>query len=98
MRGDGVNPGYKEQGRRRSIPPTALPAPDIEIGLRHPVNYTLPREFMGMCDPVHNRHKKIAATGSLPWRLLRTEPFETAARSLRTNRIAVPRRIWPSAV
>src|ERR1700675_152009 len=34
----------KEQGRRRSIPPTALPAPDIKIGLRHPVNYRLPRE------------------------------------------------------
>jgi hypothetical protein len=28
----------KEQGRRRSITLTALPAPDIEIGLRHPVN------------------------------------------------------------
>src|SRR3982074_2133723 len=54
----------KEQGRRRSIPPTALPAPDIEIGLRHPVNCTMPRETAGVCDPVHNRHKKVAAG---PW-------------------------------
>jgi hypothetical protein len=27
----------KEQGRRRSMPSTTLPAPDIEIGSRHPV-------------------------------------------------------------
>src|SRR5450756_3046190 len=54
----------KEQGRRRSIPPTALPAPDIEIGLRHPVNCTLPRESTAVCDPVHNRHNKVAAG---PW-------------------------------
>ena len=27
----------KKQGRRRSIPSTTLPAPDIEIGSRHPV-------------------------------------------------------------
>ena len=32
----------KEQGRRRSITLTALPAPDIEIGLRHPVNAQCP--------------------------------------------------------
>jgi hypothetical protein len=38
-----------------------LPAPDIEIGLRHPVNCTLPRESAGVCDPVHNGHKKAAA-------------------------------------
>jgi hypothetical protein len=27
----------KKQGRRRSMPSTTLPAPDIEIGSRHPV-------------------------------------------------------------
>ena len=32
----------KEQGRRRSITPTALPAPDIEIGLRRPVSTACP--------------------------------------------------------
>lgn len=45
----------KKQGRRRSITPTALPAPDIEIGLRHPVNCMMPRNITGKCDPVHNR-------------------------------------------
>jgi hypothetical protein len=54
----------KEQGRRRSIPPTALPAPDIKIGFRHPVNCRLPREHPDKCDPVHNRRKKVAAG---PW-------------------------------
>src|SRR5664279_5040293 len=44
----------KKQGRRRSIPPTTLPAPDIEIGLRHPVKARLPRYFTGVCDAVHN--------------------------------------------
>ena len=48
----------KKQGRRRSMPPTALPAPDIEIGLRHPVNSLLPRERTGKCDPFHSRRKK----------------------------------------
>jgi len=38
---------------------TALPAPDIEIGSRHPVNLTLPREFTGACDPFHIRRKKM---------------------------------------
>jgi hypothetical protein len=50
----------KKQGRRRSIPPTTLPAPDIEIGSRHPVNYTLPRLRAGKCDPFHNRREKVA--------------------------------------
>jgi hypothetical protein len=38
-----VSEATKKQGRRRSIPPTTLPAPDIEIGSRHPVNSTLRR-------------------------------------------------------
>ena len=49
----------KEQGRRRSITLTALPAPDIEIGLRHPVNCTMPRVCTDICDPVHNQRKKV---------------------------------------
>jgi hypothetical protein len=35
-----AQPGFgrpKKQGRRRSMPSTTLPAPDIEIGSRHPV-------------------------------------------------------------
>jgi hypothetical protein len=55
----------KKQGRRRSMPPTALPAPDIEIGSRHPVKYRLPRESTGKCDPFHNRGKKVAANLSV---------------------------------
>src|ERR1700693_905838 len=56
-----ANRPQKEQGRRRSITLTALPAPDIEIGLRHPVNRTMPRNRTGICDPVHNRRKKVPA-------------------------------------
>jgi hypothetical protein len=55
-----IKPAREKQGRRRSIPPTTLPAPDIEIGLRHPVNYTMTDLGAGICDPVHNRHKKVA--------------------------------------
>ena len=47
------------------MPPTALPAPDIEIGLRHPVNYILARQFTDECDPFHNRRKKVPANLSL---------------------------------
>jgi hypothetical protein len=54
----GVKPVHKKQGRQRSMPPTTLPSPDIEIGSRHPVNYMLPRNRMGVCEPVHNRMKK----------------------------------------
>jgi hypothetical protein len=54
----------KKQGRRRSMPPTALPAPDIEIGSRHPVNHRLPRESTGKCDPFHNRGKKVPTNPS----------------------------------
>src|SRR6266851_2055504 len=38
-----ILPPRKEQGRQRSIPQTALPAPDIEIGLRRPVDAIMPR-------------------------------------------------------
>src|ERR1700738_1025234 len=50
---------HKKQGRRRSITLTALPAPDIEIGLRHPVNYSLARNRADECDPFHSRYKKL---------------------------------------
>jgi hypothetical protein len=49
----------KKQGRRRSITPTALPAPDMEIGLRHPVNCMMPGNITGICDPVHKRREKV---------------------------------------
>ena len=49
----------KKQGRRRSIPSTTLPAPDIEIGSRHPVNFRMPGIFAGMCEPVHKGGKKL---------------------------------------
>jgi hypothetical protein len=62
--GAGNSAARKEQGRRRSIPQTALPAPDIEIGLRRPVEAIMPRFQSGLCDPVHNRRKKVAAS---PW-------------------------------
>src|SRR5580704_17500546 len=39
----GAKTGHKEQGRRRSITLTALPAPDIGIGLRRPVSRTMTR-------------------------------------------------------
>src|SRR3981081_894942 len=57
----GGSGGRKEQGRRRSIPSTALPAPDIEIGLRHPVNCTMARESSDICDPIHNQCEKVQA-------------------------------------
>src|SRR3954467_8486679 len=49
----------KKQGRRRSIPSTTLPAPDIEIGSRHPVNFRMPGSLTGMCEPVHKGGKKL---------------------------------------
>jgi hypothetical protein len=42
-----------------------LPSPDIEIGLRHPVNLTMPRSFPDRCDLVHSRHKKVAGNPSM---------------------------------
>jgi len=56
---DGAAFQAKKQGRRRSIPSTTLPAPDIEIGSRHPVNYTMPGILAGMCEPVHKGGKKL---------------------------------------
>jgi hypothetical protein len=35
------------------MPPTTLPAPEIKIGLRLPVNCILPRIRAGKCEPVH---------------------------------------------
>jgi hypothetical protein len=52
----------KEQGRRRSITPSDLASPDIEIGSRRPVNYTFTRNFTDECDPFHNRHKKVSVS------------------------------------
>jgi hypothetical protein len=65
----------KKQGRRRSMPPTTLPAPDIEIGLRHPVNCILQRKNTGACDPVHIPRKKycdffLVAESAQQWRFL----------------------------
>jgi len=35
-----------------------LPAPEIKIGYRLPVNYTMPRICPGKCELVHKRHQK----------------------------------------
>jgi hypothetical protein len=51
--------GHKKQGRRRNIPSTTLPAPDIEIGSRHPVNYRMTGILTGICEPVHKCGKKL---------------------------------------
>jgi hypothetical protein len=50
----------KKQGRRRSIPSTTLPAPDIEIGSRRPVNQDCPGR--AQADVIHFtiRLKKVA--------------------------------------
>ena len=58
----------KKQGRRRSIPSTTLPAPDIEIGSRHPVNCSMQRIRTGICEPVHTRRTKLAGVMSCFWR------------------------------
>src|SRR5882672_6831724 len=52
----------KKQGRRRSITPSGLASPDIEIGSRRPVNCTLTQKFTDRCDPFHNRHKKVSVS------------------------------------
>jgi hypothetical protein len=39
----------------------ALPCPDIEIGLRRPVNRRVHGRGAGRRDPLHIRHKKIPA-------------------------------------
>jgi len=51
--------GTKKQGRRRSIPSTTLPAPDIEIGSRHPVKCTLQGISTDKYETVHTRLEKI---------------------------------------
>jgi hypothetical protein len=56
---NGAKNRAKKQGRRRSIPSTTLPAPDIEIGSRHPVNFRMPGILTGMCEPVHKGGKKL---------------------------------------
>jgi hypothetical protein len=70
--------GHKKQGRRRSITPNGLASPDIEIGSRRPVNYTLTRNSTVRCDPFHNWQKSFgwhfprrddrAATGTMVFR------------------------------
>jgi hypothetical protein len=49
----------KKQGRRRNITPSGLASPDIEIGSRRPVNYTLTRNSTVGCDPLHNWQKSF---------------------------------------
>jgi len=82
----------KEQGRRRSIPSTTLPAPDIEIGSRHPVNYRMPANLTGICEPVHTRRTKLAkprrCCGRAP--LGRRQPVANDPRRLRPEQ-AKPR-------
>jgi hypothetical protein len=60
--------GAKKQGRRRSIPSTTLPAPDIEIGSRHPVSYRMTGIFAGMCEPVHKDGKKLRQGAPQRWK------------------------------
>jgi hypothetical protein len=66
----GITAPQKNKAVRRSITPTALPAPDIEIGLRRPVEATMPRILAGKCDPVHSRQKKLRGpkkVAASPW-------------------------------
>jgi hypothetical protein len=72
----GVTTAPKEQGRERSITQAALPAPDIEIGSRRPVNCILPGHPAGECDPLHKGREKapgraLGAGDSHAWRELR---------------------------
>jgi hypothetical protein len=57
--------GHKKQGRRRNIPSTTLPAPDIEIGSRHPVSRSMPRIVKGKCEPDHILPRKLTEVFSL---------------------------------
>ncbi|MDE5452444.1 hypothetical protein GWE18_06065 [Bradyrhizobium sp. CSA112] len=66
-----VEGDQKEQGRRRSIPSTTLPAPDIEIGSRHPVNYRMPGILTGICEPVHKGGKKLRQRLPQRWKISR---------------------------
>ena len=66
--------GHKKQGRRRSIPSTTLPAPDIEIGSRHPVNCSMTGNRTGICEAVHKRRKKKLRQAVLSWQGRREYP------------------------
>jgi hypothetical protein len=91
-RGLGQTDPGKEQGRRRSIPPTALPAPDIEIGLRRPVDRTMLRNLTAICELVHNRQKNCGQS-------LGDVGFPAgAARSGSNDRVARGRRLLLLAV
>jgi hypothetical protein len=69
--GNGPKIGHKKQGRRRNIPSTTLPAPDIEIGSRHPVNFRMPGICAGMCEPVHKGGKKLQQGVPRRWKISR---------------------------
>ncbi|WP_161853838.1 hypothetical protein [Bradyrhizobium sp. CCBAU 051011] len=65
------NEAQKKQGRRRSIPSTTLPAPDIEIGSRHPVNFRMPAIHPAMCEPVHKVEKSCGNACRNLWKISR---------------------------
>src|SRR5579871_460614 len=56
--------GINKQGRRRSMPPTTLPAPEIEIGSRLPVRWNMPRDFTDECELVHIWCEKLQAAAA----------------------------------
>src|SRR3954447_19667744 len=58
----------KKQGRRRSIPSTTLPAPDIEIGSRHPVSDRMTGIPAAVCEPVHKDGKKLRQGAPQRWK------------------------------
>jgi hypothetical protein len=41
------------------MPPTTLPAPEIEIGSRLPVHWNMPRFFTVECEAVHKKCGKL---------------------------------------
>jgi hypothetical protein len=75
--------GGEKQGRQRSMPLTTLPAPEIEIGSRLPVNYSMPRFCKEKCDPVHKWSGKLQqdAEKACP----RATPMDRNRFSLATN-------------
>jgi hypothetical protein len=48
-----------------------LPAPDIEIGSRHPVNYRMPGIPAVKCEPVHKGGKKLRQGVLERWKISR---------------------------
>jgi hypothetical protein len=56
-----VGAGHKKTRPSAQYAADGLASPDLEIGLRHPVNALLPRESTGKCDPFHKRRKKAGA-------------------------------------